>query len=228
MQLVLYVEYSQTLLLKEKNCKIAPFILNPRAPVQVIHRSGAPVMSLLSFRDGFIASQGGSRGQLREVILYSSTKHWFKFLVCGRARLVVLHDSLAYCTFYIVFNTLLVIVSAPSNLSSLRVMTALYSSCYPQHLVQCPLCSRCSINIVRVNVLALIANHWEFNNESVTVSALKELTVSKTDRQTCGHVIEYHLISTAAEDYMGTWGTANSSGRNAAGMSSWTGWCVIQ
>nr|XP_035975403.1 proteasomal ATPase-associated factor 1 isoform X2 [Halichoerus grypus] len=29
-----------------------------RAPVQVIHRSGAPVLSLLSFRDGFIASQG--------------------------------------------------------------------------------------------------------------------------------------------------------------------------
>ncbi|XP_045340015.1 proteasomal ATPase-associated factor 1 isoform X2 [Leopardus geoffroyi] len=29
-----------------------------RVPVQVIHRSGAPVLSLLSFRDGFIASQG--------------------------------------------------------------------------------------------------------------------------------------------------------------------------
>uniref|UniRef100_A0A4X1US71 Proteasomal ATPase-associated factor 1 n=1 Tax=Sus scrofa TaxID=9823 RepID=A0A4X1US71_PIG len=33
-------------------------VRNPRAPVQVIHRSGAPVLSLLSFRDGFIASQG--------------------------------------------------------------------------------------------------------------------------------------------------------------------------
>ncbi|KAB0396329.1 hypothetical protein E2I00_018941, partial [Balaenoptera physalus] len=33
-------------------------VRSPRAPVQVIHRSGAPVMSLLSFRDGFIASQG--------------------------------------------------------------------------------------------------------------------------------------------------------------------------
>ncbi|ELW71870.1 Proteasomal ATPase-associated factor 1 [Tupaia chinensis] len=34
------------------------FTLNPRTPVQVIHRSGAPVLSLQSFRDGFIASQG--------------------------------------------------------------------------------------------------------------------------------------------------------------------------
>ncbi|XP_045872576.1 proteasomal ATPase-associated factor 1 isoform X2 [Meles meles] len=33
-------------------------VRSPRAPVQVIHRSGAPVLSLLSFRDGFIASQG--------------------------------------------------------------------------------------------------------------------------------------------------------------------------
>lgn len=41
-----------------KKTKIAPFTLNPRAPVQVIRRSGAPVLSLLSFRDGFIASQG--------------------------------------------------------------------------------------------------------------------------------------------------------------------------
>uniref|UniRef100_A0A2K6FB77 Proteasomal ATPase associated factor 1 n=1 Tax=Propithecus coquereli TaxID=379532 RepID=A0A2K6FB77_PROCO len=31
---------------------------SPRTPVQVVHRSGAPVLSLLSFRDGFIASQG--------------------------------------------------------------------------------------------------------------------------------------------------------------------------
>lgn len=33
-------------------------VRSPRAPVQVIHRSGAPVLSLLNFRDGFIASQG--------------------------------------------------------------------------------------------------------------------------------------------------------------------------
>ncbi|XP_034851425.1 proteasomal ATPase-associated factor 1 isoform X5 [Mirounga angustirostris] len=33
-------------------------VRSPRAPVQVIHRSGAPVLSLLSFRDGFIASHG--------------------------------------------------------------------------------------------------------------------------------------------------------------------------
>ncbi|XP_016063956.1 PREDICTED: proteasomal ATPase-associated factor 1 [Miniopterus natalensis] len=33
-------------------------VRSPRAPVQVIHRSGAPVLSLLRFRDGFIASQG--------------------------------------------------------------------------------------------------------------------------------------------------------------------------
>uniref|UniRef100_A0A2K6MKD9 Proteasomal ATPase-associated factor 1 n=1 Tax=Rhinopithecus bieti TaxID=61621 RepID=A0A2K6MKD9_RHIBE len=33
-------------------------VRSPGAPVQVIHRSGAPVLSLLSFRDGFIASQG--------------------------------------------------------------------------------------------------------------------------------------------------------------------------
>nr|XP_060461648.1 proteasomal ATPase-associated factor 1 isoform X4 [Panthera onca] len=33
-------------------------VRSPRVPVQVIHRSGAPVLSLLSFRDGFIASQG--------------------------------------------------------------------------------------------------------------------------------------------------------------------------
>ncbi|XP_013834581.1 proteasomal ATPase-associated factor 1 isoform X4 [Sus scrofa] len=38
-------------------------VRNPRAPVQVIHRSGAPVLSLLSFRDGFIASQGGHMGE---------------------------------------------------------------------------------------------------------------------------------------------------------------------
>lgn len=47
-------------MLLKKKTKIAPFTLNPRAPVQVIHRSGAPVLSLLRFRDGFIASQGGS------------------------------------------------------------------------------------------------------------------------------------------------------------------------
>ena len=56
-------------------------------------------MSLLSFRDGFIASQGGSGGQLREVALYHSVKHRFKFLVCHRARGIILHDSLAYCAF---------------------------------------------------------------------------------------------------------------------------------
>ncbi|XP_066106355.1 proteasomal ATPase-associated factor 1 isoform X3 [Saccopteryx bilineata] len=33
-------------------------VRSPGAPVQVIHRSGAPVLSLLRFRDGFIASQG--------------------------------------------------------------------------------------------------------------------------------------------------------------------------
>ena len=33
-------------------------VRSPRTAVQVIHRSGAPVMSLLSFRNGFIASQG--------------------------------------------------------------------------------------------------------------------------------------------------------------------------
>lgn len=56
------VLYNQALLL-EKKTKIAPFTVNPRAPVQVIHRSGAPVLSLLRFRDGFIASQGESKGQ---------------------------------------------------------------------------------------------------------------------------------------------------------------------
>ncbi|XP_025065166.1 proteasomal ATPase-associated factor 1 isoform X2 [Alligator sinensis] len=34
---------------------------NTTAPVQVIHRSGAPVLSLLPYRDGFIASQGSPR-----------------------------------------------------------------------------------------------------------------------------------------------------------------------
>ncbi|XP_072825342.1 proteasomal ATPase-associated factor 1 isoform X3 [Vicugna pacos] len=38
-------------------------VRSPRAPVQVIHRSGAPVLSLLSFRDGFIASQGSHMGE---------------------------------------------------------------------------------------------------------------------------------------------------------------------
>ncbi|NWZ85557.1 PAAF1 factor, partial [Poecile atricapillus] len=33
-------------------------VRNTNAPVQVIHRSGAPVLSLLPYRDGFIASQG--------------------------------------------------------------------------------------------------------------------------------------------------------------------------
>nr|KAF6438545.1 proteasomal ATPase associated factor 1 [Molossus molossus] len=33
-------------------------VRSPRAPVQVIHRSGAPVLSLLKFKDGFVASQG--------------------------------------------------------------------------------------------------------------------------------------------------------------------------
>ncbi|NWI17757.1 PAAF1 factor, partial [Crypturellus soui] len=31
---------------------------NTNAPIQVIHRSGAPVLSLLPYQDGFIASQG--------------------------------------------------------------------------------------------------------------------------------------------------------------------------
>ncbi|XP_071273985.1 proteasomal ATPase-associated factor 1 isoform X2 [Agelaius tricolor] len=33
-------------------------VRNTTAPIQVIHRSGAPVLSLLPYRDGFIASQG--------------------------------------------------------------------------------------------------------------------------------------------------------------------------
>ncbi|ELK00353.1 Proteasomal ATPase-associated factor 1 [Pteropus alecto] len=33
-------------------------VRSPRVPVQVIHRSGARVLSVLNFRDGFIASQG--------------------------------------------------------------------------------------------------------------------------------------------------------------------------
>ncbi|NXH94527.1 PAAF1 factor, partial [Pachycephala philippinensis] len=33
-------------------------VRNTNAPIQVIHRSGAPVLSLLSYQDGFIASQG--------------------------------------------------------------------------------------------------------------------------------------------------------------------------
>ncbi|NXL80072.1 PAAF1 factor, partial [Leptocoma aspasia] len=33
-------------------------VRNTNAPVQVIHRSGAPVLSLLPYQDGFIASQG--------------------------------------------------------------------------------------------------------------------------------------------------------------------------
>ncbi|NWQ62138.1 PAAF1 factor, partial [Neopipo cinnamomea] len=33
-------------------------VRNTSAPIQVIHRSGAPVLSLLPYRDGFIASQG--------------------------------------------------------------------------------------------------------------------------------------------------------------------------
>nr|XP_021530746.1 proteasomal ATPase-associated factor 1 isoform X1 [Aotus nancymaae] len=42
-------------------------VRSPRAPVQIIHRSGAPVLSLLSFRDGFIASQGAhSKADRRE------------------------------------------------------------------------------------------------------------------------------------------------------------------
>ncbi|KFP57426.1 Proteasomal ATPase-associated factor 1, partial [Cathartes aura] len=33
-------------------------VRNTNVPIQVIHRSGAPVLSLLPYRDGFIASQG--------------------------------------------------------------------------------------------------------------------------------------------------------------------------
>ncbi|NXP39242.1 PAAF1 factor, partial [Leiothrix lutea] len=33
-------------------------VRNTNAPIQVIHRSGAPVLALLPYRDGFIASQG--------------------------------------------------------------------------------------------------------------------------------------------------------------------------
>ncbi|NXW34207.1 PAAF1 factor, partial [Phaetusa simplex] len=33
-------------------------VRNTNSPIQVIHRSGAPVLSLLPYRDGFIASQG--------------------------------------------------------------------------------------------------------------------------------------------------------------------------
>ncbi|POI23954.1 hypothetical protein CIB84_012299, partial [Bambusicola thoracicus] len=33
-------------------------VRNTNAPIQIIHRSGAPVLSLLPYRDGFIASQG--------------------------------------------------------------------------------------------------------------------------------------------------------------------------
>uniref|UniRef100_A0A8C3JR55 Proteasomal ATPase associated factor 1 n=1 Tax=Calidris pygmaea TaxID=425635 RepID=A0A8C3JR55_9CHAR len=33
-------------------------VRNTNAPIQVIHRSGAPVLSLLPYRDGFVASQG--------------------------------------------------------------------------------------------------------------------------------------------------------------------------
>ncbi|KAM9263365.1 proteasomal ATPase-associated factor 1 [Cariama cristata] len=33
-------------------------VRNTNAPIQVVHRSGAPVLSLLPYRDGFIASQG--------------------------------------------------------------------------------------------------------------------------------------------------------------------------
>ena len=51
-------------------------------------------------------------------------------------------------------------------------------------------------------------------------SDLKELTVSETD--SCGYVIECNLISTAAENSVGTWGTAGCHGRCAAGMSSQT------
>ena len=51
-------------------------------------------------------------------------------------------------------------------------------------------------------------------------SDLKELTVSETD--SCGYVIECNLISTAAENSVGTWRTAGCRGRCAAGMSSQT------
>lgn len=98
------VLYTQALLLKKKT-KIAPFTLNPRAPVQVIHRSGAPVLSLLRFRDGFIASQGGSGGWWKRMVPCGSIKHRFKCLVFG-ARGMVLHERLACCAYHIVFITL--------------------------------------------------------------------------------------------------------------------------
>ena len=105
-------------------------VRSPRTPVQVIHRSGAPVMSLLSFRDGFIASQGGSRGQLREVVLYHSVKHRFNsWSVAGlgaSSSMILWHIVL----FHITFNTLIVIICAPSNLSSLSGCAL---SRYPQH-----------------------------------------------------------------------------------------------
>ena len=40
-------------------------------------------------------------------------------------------------------------------------------------------------------------------------------------------MLEYSLISTAAEYCMGMWGTANLSGRSTAGMSLWTCWLVL-
>lgn len=96
-----------------KKCEIAAFVLNPRAPVQVIHRSGAPVLSLLSFRDGFIASQGGSRDQVREVVLRGSAG---SKLPVWRGWGIGLRDCLACCTFHIEFHIFL----APSP-SSVRV-----------------------------------------------------------------------------------------------------------
>ena len=79
-------------------------------------------MSLLSFRDGFIASQGGSRGQLREVALYHSVKHRFNsWSVAGlgaSSSMILWHIVL----FHITFNTLFVIICAPSNLSSLSAL----------------------------------------------------------------------------------------------------------
>ncbi|KAH0625276.1 hypothetical protein JD844_033733 [Phrynosoma platyrhinos] len=35
-------------------------VRNTKAPVRIIHRSGAPVLSLMPYKDGFIASQGST------------------------------------------------------------------------------------------------------------------------------------------------------------------------
>ena len=60
--------------------------------------------------------------------------------------------------FHIMFNTLIIIICAPSGVSSLRVVAMPYHIA-PSILVQCPPCNWCSVNIVRINILALITNY---------------------------------------------------------------------